>query len=100
MTFRDQATADLPTFINVDEFGDIVSIDGVAVACVREDNGDTQGTGDGVINQDTIIRARTSSFYNTPVVGQRFKIDDRQGDVVGVLEAQGIVELRIRWLDS
>ena len=53
MTFRAQATADLEVFTNTDEFGDSVDIDGVAVACVVEGNGDTPATQDGVIDQDT-----------------------------------------------
>jgi hypothetical protein len=100
VTFKEQATADLPTFLNVDEFADSVVIDGDTVACVLEGNGDTQGSDPGVTNVDTVIRARASDFYKVPVVGQRIVVDDRPADVVAVSEDQGMLELRIRWLDS
>lgn len=100
MTFRAQATADLSTFTNVDEFGSSVEIDGVTVACVVEGNGDTPATQDGVIEQDTLIHVRASDLERVPKVGQRLTVDDEQAQVVGVNEEQGMLELRLRWLDS
>ena len=101
MTFKDQATADLPTFVNVEEFGETVFTDGESVACVLEGNDDTEGNGEGVIDRDTIIRAPASSFYKVPVIGQRISMDDdRQADVIAVSEDQGMVAMRVRWLDS
>jgi hypothetical protein len=100
VTFREQATEDLPTFLNVDEFADTVEFDGVAVACVVEGNGDTDATEDGVINRDTLYHARASDFEVIPVVGQRLTIDDDKGDVIAVSEDQGILEIRVRWFDS
>jgi len=74
------------------------------VACVFEGAEDTNGNPDGIINRDILIHARTSAFYKLPVVGQRMLIGEpqeaRPADVVGVNEEQGIVELRLRWLDS
>ena len=101
MTFREQAAADLPTFLNVEEFADTVEIDGVgSVACVVEGNGDTEATEDGVINQDTLLHVRASDFERIPKVGQRLVLDERKGDVIGVSEDQGLLELRVRWWDS
>lgn len=100
MTFKDQATADLSTFLNVDEFADTVDIDGVEVACVLEGNGDTVGNGEGIIEQDIVIRARTESFDPVPVVGQRISVDGRPADVIAVSDDQGLAEIRLRWLDS
>lgn len=104
MTFRAQATADLSTFVNVDEFGESVLIDGEAVACVLEGAGDSDGRQDGVIDQDILIHAPSSSFYRVPVVGQRFTIGEgataREANVVGVNEDQGMVHLRLAWMDS
>jgi hypothetical protein len=100
MTFREQATADLPTFLNVDEFANGAVIDGVVVDCVLEGNGDTQGSNEGVIDVDTIIRARVSAFDQLPVVGQRIVVDGRPADVVAASEDQGMAEIRTRWMDS
>lgn len=100
MTFKEQATADLPTFLNVDEFADTADIDGVAVACVFDGEGDTVGSQDGIVNVDEVLYARAVDFETLPVVGQRLTIDDEQADVVAVSEDQGIVKIRLRWFDS
>lgn len=106
MTFRAQATADLSTFTNVDEFGSSVEIDGVTVACVVEGNGDTPATQDGVIEQDTLIHVPlvdkngVPTFERVPKVGQELTIDDEKHVVVGVSEDQGMLDLRVRRYDS
>jgi hypothetical protein len=106
VTFRTQAIADLPTFTNVDEFADSVDIDGVTVACVREGNGDTRATEDGVINQDTLLYVPlfdedgAPTFEHVPKVHQRLTVDGEQAEVVGAKEEQGVLELRLRWFDS
>lgn len=100
MTFKAQAAADLPTFLNVDEFAETVTINGEAVACVIEGNGDTDGSNEGVIDVDTLLHARADAFYKRPTVGDRLTIDERKADVVGVNEEQGILELRLKWFDS
>lgn len=102
MTFKEQATLDLPTFVNVREFADLVDIDGDKVACSIEGNGDTVGDQDGVTNVDTVLYVKTADFYDGkhPVVGQRIKIDGRPSNVVGVVEDQGILTIRLQWMDS
>lgn len=100
MTFKDQVAADLPTFLNVEEFGDVVDIDGHQVACVQEGNGDTQDSREGVTNVDTVLFAMASAFYRVPVVGQRITVDDRPADVVAISEDQGMLTIRLRWWDS
>lgn len=100
MTFRAQATADLSTFLNVDEFGESVDIDGAQVDCVLEGNGDTAAPQDGVINRDTLLRARTADFAVVPRVGQRITVDGEQADVIAAADDQGLLTLQLRWLDS
>ncbi len=104
MTFREQAAADLSTFLNVDEFGETVKNDGSPVVCVLEGAEDSDGRRDGVIDRDVLCHARASSFYKVPVVGQRLTFGEgaaaREYDVVGVDEDQGMVHLRLRWFDS
>lgn len=104
MTFRAQAIADLPTFTNVDEMGDTVTleIDGqtVSVACVVEGEGDTQDSRDGVINRDTLLYVRESDLPSVPAVRQRIVMDGEQADVMAVSEDLGLLEIRLRWLDS
>lgn len=100
MTFKDQAAADLPTFLNVDEFAESVDIDGSAVYCVLEGNGDTEAPQDGVIDQDTLLYCKVSAFTELPVVGQRLTIDDEQANVIAVDQDQGLLILRLRWYNS
>lgn len=100
MTLREQFATDLPTFLNVDEFGESVDIDGSAVTCVLEGNGDTEAPQDGVINRDTLLRARASAFAVVPRVGQRITVAGEQADVIAADDDMGIVTLQLRWLDS
>jgi hypothetical protein len=100
VTFKDQAAADLSTFLNVEEFADTVDIDGDAVACVFEGNGDTRGSGEGVTERDTVVWCRASDFHALPKVDQRITIDGDQADVIEAYEDQGIFYMRLRWLDS
>lgn len=100
MTFKEQATADLSTFLNVDEFADRVDIDGTAVVCSIEGNGDTTGDQDGVTNVDIVLYARTADFYKPLVVGQRIRIDGRPANVIGDVEDQGLRTIRLQWFDS
>ncbi len=102
MTFKEQATADLSTFLNVDEFADRVDIDGDQVVCSIEGNGDTVGDQDGVTNVDTVIYVKTADFYEDkhPVVGQRVKVNGRPANVIGVVDDQGILAIRLQWMAS
>ena len=100
MSFKDQAARDLLTFVNDEEFGDTVVINGEPVACVLEGNDDTAGGEMGVTDVDTLLHAKASDFYSVPTVGQRIKVDERMADVVGVTENLGALTLRLKWLDS
>ncbi len=101
MTLAAQIAADVPVFLNTDEFARRIVLDnGEAVDCVVEGNGDTEGSPDILITQDVLLHAATSAFHDLPVVGQRLTLDDKQAQVIGVNEEQGVVELRLRWIDS
>lgn len=100
MSFRDQALADLPTFVNVDEFGEIVSIDGDEFRVVFDGDGARVHSAEGVIDIDTVIYVRASDFYKQLVVGQQILVDDEPANVVGVDEQHGMLVIRLRWLDS
>lgn len=99
MSFRDQAIADLPTFVNVDEFGDTIAIDGVAMACVLV-NDETANSADGVSTLESTLYVRASDFVEAPVVRQRMTIGARKANVVRVNEEQGMLEIRLQWFDS
>jgi hypothetical protein len=100
VTFKEQAAADLSTFLNVAEFGETIIIDGDAVACILDDQDDPGPGADGVTLYDAQLYVRAADFYKQPVIRQRLTVGDRQADVVGVNEDQGMLTLRLRWYDS
>jgi hypothetical protein len=100
VTFATQVIADLSTFLNVDEFGESVDLDGQPVTCVFDGNGDTESSHEGVTDVDTIAYVRMTDIEARPVVGQRLTLGDDQADVVGVDEQNGLYVLRLRWYDS
>jgi hypothetical protein len=99
MSFRDQAIADLPTFLNVDEFGDTVDIDGVAMACVLV-NDEVPTNMDGVTTLESTLYVRAADFIEAPVVRQRMTIGSRQANVIRVDEEQAMLVIRLSWYDS
>jgi hypothetical protein len=70
VSFKDQAIADLPTFLNVDEFGDTVDIDGVTMACVLDNDEAHARRRDGVsINSSSRRSTYQAATSRVPVVG-------------------------------
>ncbi len=100
MTLREQVTADLSAFLNVDEFGESVDIDGSTVTCVFDPVVDTPASQEGVFNQDRTISVRAADFAERPVVTQRLTIAGEQATVVAVDEQQGMLVIRLRWPNS
>jgi hypothetical protein len=99
MSLRDQVIADLPTFLDVGEFGDTVDIDGIAMACVLvNDDAPTDDVGVEVL--ESTLYARASDFVQLPVVRQRLTVGTRQANVTRVDEEQGMLVVRLRWFDS
>jgi len=99
MDFKAQAIADLPTFVNVSEFGDTLEIDGASVACVLV-NDETTDDRDGVSLLESTLYVHASDFDPPPVIRQRLTIGDRQANVLRVDEEQGILVIRLQWFDS
>lgn len=99
MTFRDQAIADLPTFLDVGEFGDTVEVDGVAMACVLKDD-ETTRPEDGVSLLESTLYARMADFASIPVVRGRMKVGAREANITRVDEQQGMLAIRLQWFDS
>lgn len=99
MSFRDQAIADLPTFINVDEFGDTLEIDGAAMACVLVNDEAPTGM-DGVTVLESTLYVRASDFVEPPVVRQRMTVGGKQANVIRVDQEQGMLVIRLQWYNS
>lgn len=101
MTFKEQAIADLPTFLSVDEFADTLDIDGVSMAGVLMADEVMGPPGDdGVSQLEQTLHVRASDFEEAPVVRQRLTINERPADVLGVDVQQGLLVIRLRWWDS
>lgn len=102
MSLKDQVIADLPTFLDVGEFGDAISIDGGApVACVLV-NDEAPGAefGDGISLLESTLYARESDFAAPPVVRQRVTVNGQQANILRVDVEQGMLVIRLRWFNS
>lgn len=99
MAFRDQAIADLPTFLNVGEFGDALDIDGVTMACVLV-NDEAPTSDDGVSVLESTLYVSAANFAVEPEVRQRMSVGGRQANVVRVDEEQGMLGIHLRWFES
>ena len=108
MTFADQASADLPTFLSVGEFGQLRVIDGGSpVACVltKEKLDDARERGIefpevGVFTRLDKLHVRLSDLAALPVVGQRMVVAGVPGNVRRVDEAQGMLCIYLEMSDS
>jgi hypothetical protein len=101
MDLRTQVVADLPTFVNVGEFANVVDIDGVSMSCVLV-NDEAPSSGEGVTVLESTLYARASDFYVSapPVVRQRITVDGRQANITRVDEEQGMLVIRLQWFNS
>ncbi len=100
MDLRDQVTSDLPTFLNVAEFADTVTIDGEEVACVLVKDETTQSA-EGVTALESTLYVRQSDLFTPPEVRERVQInDDRQANVLRVDNEQGMWVVRLQWFNS
>lgn len=99
MTLKEQVIADMPAFFNVDEFGEVVDVDGVSMTCVLDGEA-TDIVPDGLENIGTVLMTRASNFEEMPVVNQRMEIDEKPALVTAVDEQQGVAVIRLQWLGS
>jgi hypothetical protein len=101
VSFKAQAIADLPTFLNTSEFGDVVDIDADRVACVLvPDEALGASNNPGVSQREATLYLRASDQYATPRVDNRITVNDQQWTVSRVDEEQGMLVLRLGWFDS
>ena len=90
---------DLAVFLNSEEFGESVVIDGEAVTVVRDDDltiERTQGPPqpDALWSERTVLHLRADAITR-PVEGQRLTVDGDQWYVQQVSEAEGVLELTL-----
>jgi hypothetical protein len=113
MNFFDQATADLSSMHNVDEFARFLSINKVgesgatAVACILDEELAPVMSADGVREWDATLYVPAASLPEEPVIDQRFEL---VGDsLVGGSKSVIVVHtntihnervIRLRWFDS
>ena len=106
MTLAQDIVADLPTFLNVDEFGQTstVGVDdygGVAAKIVMQaDEDSSPDEADGIENLESTVFVRAADLPALPVVRSRMVIDGQKYDVRRVDQQQGMLVIRLRWLNS
>jgi hypothetical protein len=99
MSFRDQAIADLPAFLDVDEFGDTIAIDGVPMACVLVNDEAPDGE-EGVSVLESTLYVAASEFAVEPAVREHMTVGARKANIIRVDEEQGMLVIRLQWFES
>lgn len=99
MGLRATLAADLAVFLDPEDFGEVVVIDGVAVTAVRDDDltiRRTQGPPplEGVYGERTVLFVRSAALTR-PVEGQRVEVAGQRWYVERVSEAEGMLELTL-----
>lgn len=100
MTFRAQLDADLANvFLNLEEFGEAVVIDGVSLTAVRDDDLSTERTKgppqpDALWADRTVLHLRADAITR-PVEGQRLVVNGEGWYVRQTSEAEGALELTL-----
>lgn len=100
MTFRDQLLVDRSVFVNAAEFGEELTIDGVSVVVVREDDTTAPGPGrvEGVFVGGLTLHLATGQLPR-PVEGQRLTLGTgqtaEQWYVRHVGEAEGMLVVQL-----
>jgi len=99
MALRDQLTRDRAVFLNLEEFGTAMVINGVPVTAVRDDDLTIQRTqgppqAEGLFAQRTVLHL-AAGLITRPVESQRLNVDGRHWYVRQVAEAEGMLELTL-----
>jgi len=101
VAFRAQLAADLAgVFLNLEEFGEALVIDGVSLTAVRDDDLSTERT-KGPPQPDALWADRTvlhlsADAMTRPVEGQRLVVDGDGWFVLQTSEAEGALELTLQ----
>lgn len=104
-TFRDQLALDVGSvFLNAEEFGEEVTIDGVTVTAVRDDDLTIERTkgpkeAQGIFAQRRVLHL-ASGQIDTPVEGQRLLVGALRWYVEQVSEAEGMLEITLLRQDT
>ncbi len=105
MTLKEQLTADLPVFLNTDEFADSITVTlsgdfvGAAVNCLLDET-EAVHDEDGVTQRDAVLYVRSADLAFEPLVDQRIVVGERQANVVKVDVTEGLATLSLQWFDS
>jgi len=99
VAFRDQLDADLAVFLNDEEFGQAVVIDGASVTVVLDDDLNVERTKgpqvpDALWARRTVLHMRADAMTE-PVEGQRLVVDGAGWYVQRVSVAEGAMELTL-----
>ena len=99
MALREQLARDRAVFLNPEEFGEAVVIDGVPVTAVRDDDLTIQRTqgppqAEGIFAERTVLHLAAGQIPR-PVEGQRLMVDGGGWYVRQVSEAEGMLELTL-----
>ena len=104
MTFKEQIAADVShVFMNLDEFGDLHTINGAEILCIIDNNElvDREKRykfrhslyADGVYLKEVLIYVKASDFGALPAVGRLLTMDDKKYIVTDAINEDGIYSI-------
>ena len=100
MTLKDQIAADLPTFLDAGEFGEVRDVSGSPILCVLDDDQRNPDPETGIFLSESVLHLRGADLAAVPVITQRMTVNGRLGTVVHVDDAMGMLSIRLRWFES
>lgn len=98
-TFKEQVSADLEVFINLDHFGEIHTIEGQKVKVVLDDDKlvERQGGAElGVAEADLLLFAHAADLPSKKAPGSALNIDGREYIVTDWREDMGMATVALR----
>ena len=99
MSLKDQIAADIDAiFLNTDDFADKVTLNGITLKCVIDDDrllNRTDLQAKGVYLGERLIFVKASDLPGKPAVGARIELNGKPWFVSNVTENMGMYEIRI-----
>jgi len=101
MTLKESMAADISTFLNLDEFAELHTLNNKEVACIIDkDSSKTKSLQDGVWIDSAVVYVKFSDYGKRPAIGSLLVVDTKRHIVVGLNENNGILEITIEANES
>ncbi|QKS70251.1 hypothetical protein FLK61_26180 [Paenalkalicoccus suaedae] len=103
MNFKDMVNDDIFTFLNIDEFGEVTTIDDEEVVVVFgtiELSDFTIKNGEGLLEEDRIFYVKDGDLSFYPRQGNKIVVNGDKCEVLQTSEDDGLLKVLIRLIES